>query len=241
MVFRILIFIMSFLFFSCFEHKPVDDRKSNSYFIQNGKYYYIQNGNRLSQGKNQLKNVSGPLQVLTENLAKDDKVVYYKSYPQSQVDRNSFVVQDFVKKDKNHVYEWDFFKLKIVADADPNTFQYQIIDSANWFLWARDAKHYFASHHVVDVDYNSFQLLNITLAYDARHVYVRNGTRLSRMANLVSAGKKLTKHFLADDGFVYYYSLKKGFQTITLNAETEVTILKEDEIKIGDTIISAYK
>jgi hypothetical protein len=82
-----------------------------------------------------------------------------------------------------------------VVDADPNTFQYQIIDSANWFLWARDANHYFASHHVADVDYNSFRLLNITLAYDAKHVYVRNGSRLLKMADLVSTAKKLTKHF----------------------------------------------
>jgi hypothetical protein len=232
---------MGFSFFSCFKAKPVDSKKSNSYFIQSGKYYYIPNGNRLAEGKNQLKDVTGPLLIVDLNLAMDDKTVYYKSYPQPQVDRSSFVVQNFVKKDKRYVYDWDFFKLKVVVDADPNTFQYQIIDSANWFLWARDAKHYFASHHVVDVDYDSFQLLNITLAYDAKHVYVRNGSRLLKMANLVSAAKKLTKHFLTDDSFVYYYSLKKGFQAIPLNAKMDVTILKEDEIKIRDTIISAYQ
>lgn len=73
--------------------------------------------------------------------------------------------------------------------------------------------------------YNSFQLLNITVAYDAKHVYVRNGARLSRMVDLVSTAKKLTKHFLADEVFVYYYSLKKGFQAIPLNAEVTIVIL----------------
>jgi hypothetical protein len=238
---RFLISIVGFLFFSCFKAKLVDSTKSNSYFIQNGKYYYIQNGNRLAEGKNQLKNVAGPLLIVDVNLAIDDKVVYYKSYPQPHVDRNSFVVLNFVKKDKNYVYDYDFFNLKVVVGADPNTFQYQIVDSANWFLWARDANHYFASHHVVNVDYNSFQLLNITLAYDAKHVYVRNGIQLLKMADLVSTARRLTKHFLADDGFVYYYSLKKGFQAIPLNAEMGIVIQKEDEIKIGDTIISAYQ
>jgi hypothetical protein len=77
---RFLISIVGCLFFSCFKAKPVDSTKSNSYFIQNGKYYYIQNGNRLAEGKNQLKNVTGPLLIVGVNLAMDDKIVYYKSY-----------------------------------------------------------------------------------------------------------------------------------------------------------------
>jgi hypothetical protein len=230
-----------FSLFSCFKAKLVDSKKSTSYFIQNGKYYYIQNGNPLAGGKNQLKGVTDALLIVDSNLAMDDKMVYYKSYPQSHVDRNSFVVQDFVKKDKSHVYDWDFFKLKVVDNADPNTFQYQIVDSTNWSLWARDANHYFASHHVVNVDYNSFQLLNITLAFDAKHVYVRHGGRLLKMAELVNKAKKLTKHFLTDDGFVYYYSLKKGFQAVPLTTEMDITVLKEEEIKIDDIIISAYQ
>ncbi|HYF70336.1 MAG TPA: hypothetical protein VD884_19490 [Ohtaekwangia sp.] len=229
-----------FSFFSCFQTTPIDKEKSNSYYIQNGKYYYIQNGNRLAQGKNQLKNVSGPLLILDSDLAMDNKTVYYKSYPQPHIDRNSFVVDKFVKKDQNHVYDRDFFKLKIVPDADPNTFQYQIIDSVNWFIWARDANHYFVSHHKVDVDYASFQIHNITLAHDAHHVYVRNGVQLLNRAKLAGTPKKLNKHFLADDESIYYYSVKKGFQIMPING-MNVTILKEDEIKVGETIISAYK
>src|SRR5687767_13472339 len=127
MAFRLIISMMGFSFFSCFKVKPVDKTKSNSYFIRNSKYYYIQNGNRLSHGMNKLKNVSGPLIILAENLAMDDKTVYYKSYPQPEVDRNSFEVSYFVKKDKNHVYDWDFFRLKAVPEADPSTFQYVVI------------------------------------------------------------------------------------------------------------------
>lgn len=241
MAFRLIILIMGFSFFSCFKVKLVDRTKSNSYFIQNSKYYYMQNGNRLSHGKKKLKNVSGPLIILSESLAMDDNTVYYKSYPQPKVDRNSFEVYNLVKKDKNHVYDWDSFRLIAVPKADPNTFRYVVVDSANWWMWARDANHYFASHHAVNVAYHSFQILNITLAYDANGVYVRNGGRLIKMADLAGDPKKLTKHFLADHSFVYYYSLKIGFQKIPLNPGSEISILKEDEIKIGDTIISAYR
>lgn len=241
MVFRLLILFMGLSFFSCFQAKPVDKTKSNSYFIQNHRYYYIQNGNRLAQGKNQLKNVSGPLVVLTENIAMDDITVYYKSYPQGDVDRNSFEVHNFVKKDKNYVYDWDFFKLKVVPDADPNSFQYEIVDSANWFLWARDANHYFVSHHVVDVELESFSILNVTLAYDAKHVYIRNGINLLKIAPVAGVVKKLTKHFCADKQFIYFYSFKNGFQKIPVNIESSVTIIKEDEIKVGDSVISVYR
>lgn len=240
MLLRFTIYVMTFSLFSCFKTTLIDKEKSNSYYIQNGKYYYIQNGNRLAQGKNQLKDVSGPLIILDSDLAMDNNTVYYKSYPQPHVDRNSFIVENFVKKDQNHVYDRDFFKLKIVPYADPNTFQYQIIDSANWFLWARDAKSYFVSHHKVDVDYASFRIHNITLAYDAYYVYVRNGIQLLSMAKLSGAPKKLSKHFLADNEFVYYYSTKKGFQIMSIIG-MNITILKEDEIKIGDISISAYK
>jgi len=232
---------MGFSFFSCFKAKPVDSTKSNSYFIQNGKYYYIQNGNRLSEGKNQLNDITGPLQVLTENLAMDDRTVYYKSYPQPQVDRNSFAVQNFVKKDKSHVYDWDFFKLIAVPHADPNTFQYEIIDSANWSVWARDASHYFVSHHLVDVEYNSFQILNLMLAYDAKHVYVKNKIHLSKMANVAGVVKRVTKHFCADNEFIYFYSFRKGFKMIPINSESNVAILKDDEIKVEDSVVSIYQ
>ena len=241
MVFRALILTMSFLFFSCSGREPVDSTKSNSYFIQNDRYYYIQNGNRLSEGKHQLKNVTGRLLILNEFIAKDDKTVYYKNHPQHQVDRNSFVVQNLVKKDKNHVYDWDFFKLSAVADADPDTFRYEIIDSANGSIWARDANHYFASHHVVDVDFNSFQILNLMLAYDARHVYVRNGINLSKVANVAGAVKRVTKYFCTDNGFIYFYSFRKGFQMMPINIESDLTIINDDEIKVGDSVISVYR
>ncbi|HTF31334.1 MAG TPA: hypothetical protein VK625_20900, partial [Flavitalea sp.] len=103
------------------------------------------------------------------------------------------------------------------------------------------ANHYFASHHVADVDFDSFQILNLMLAYDARHVYLRNGINLSKVANVKGAVKRVTKHFCTDNGFVYFYSFRKGFQMMPINIESGLTIIKEDEIKVGDSVISVYR
>jgi hypothetical protein len=229
---------MSLFLLSCFGRKHVDKQKSNSYYLQNGKFFYIQNGNRLSSGIKQLYPVTGPLMVLDESLAADDETVFYKSYPQRHIDRRSFVIRDLVKKDKKHVYSLAYSGLPVVPDADPMTFKYMIVDSVNYATWGYDQSHYFAGHKIIEVDYDSFQVMNLMIAYDKNYVYLRTGSKISKMSRITGTARKLSLHFCADNANLYYYSFQKGFQTAKISDAAKLTLIDDRTITDGDIVIS---
>jgi hypothetical protein len=234
-----LFMIMSLL--SCFSSpRLIDPGKSKSFFVQGNRYYYIQNGNRLASGKNELKNVSGNLIVIDALIARDDKKIFYKSEPQASADPNSFVAAAPLYKDAKHVYSLSYFKLEIIPNTDPGSFQYIPVTGANAVLWARDAKSYYLWQKPVAVDTSAFKIFNYAIAWDASQIYSTTAKGLIPVAQLSSEPEIISEHFFRDKEFLYFYSTKSGFQKRTLKTGSKVQLINPEQVSIDGTIVNAY-
>ena len=163
---------------SCFSPlgKIIDSEKSESYFFNNSKtkVIFCSRGNWFELGGPEFEADIASFKVLSEEYAKDKNQVYYRGVKQTHVDAQSFSVAQSIPKDKSHVYSNNDagypYKLEIIVDADPQSFTYLY----NSFKWGKDKQYYFMNSKKIQVDYNSFKIINLNLYYDKDSIYIEH-------------------------------------------------------------------
>lgn len=173
-------------------------------------------------------------EVLSDVIAKDKNHVYYWVSKVDSADASTFRhVSGHLYKDKNHVYIHGYQDLKILPDADPETFEYY----KNQTKLAKDKKGYFCRDKRINVDMTTFEVLS-DFAYggfDKDSVYafqktIPEGTAIEGKLN------KMNDKLLYDDQHVFYFAWQgkyvfskfpiKDRKSFVIYASDEKTIFK---------------
>ena len=183
--FKIILFtFISVLLLSCNKGGLVDETNSNSYFYSSdkSKILYKQPG---GPGISQLWDYewlevpadAKTFKVMKGGFGKDAKNIFSGIEIIDYVDYNTFHRLDEGNyMDNKNVYTRS---IKIIKDANPKT--YQIIKSIPEYYsnkptykWAKDDKHYFYEDSIVQVDYNSFEILTTDFMVDKDFIYCQD-------------------------------------------------------------------
>jgi len=155
--------------------KAVDNEMSKSYYFHASKkkIVYSPMGNWFELGYTELDADPTSFKTLAEEFGKDNNSIYWKGVKQ-QVDFASFYMDENIPKDNHHVYAQNSTNelLSIIKGADPTTYKRFDTGVDTWDrYWFRDYQHYFYEDTKLEVDFQSFQRLNNTLAVDTNFVY----------------------------------------------------------------------
>lgn len=166
--------LITTLLVSCAGTK-VNPAKSNSYYYNSGEIYYIPLGNTLV-GKTKLNVDKKSFEVLAEDIARDNKYVYYEAFRDTGIDRESFVVdKSGALKDKNYIYTREgYYHLTKheIPGVDIETYvQLNDFKIAYSYKWAKDKNNYYYSQQPVNVDYDSFRRINDYFYKDCDSIY----------------------------------------------------------------------
>jgi len=235
---------------------PVDKSVSDSYYYSKSKndIRYSPMGNWFELGNTKLNADVKSFRVLGRDFGKDKNHVYFKSnIIDNEIDTATFYVHedDYTCFDKNHVYiainympqdinETNQEKKYLwkVAKANPKTFQK--IDQD----WAKDDKHYFYNYAPINVDYDSFKVLNKNFAKDQNQVYLLKNYELLGATTIdPTTSKKINDRYIADKNSIYdFQEYKNGKKVDALTSIPyqnidDLTILEDKFLLFDNTVI----
>lgn len=213
---KVSLFIMAIISQACSPFAgPVDKSISDSYYYSKSKrnICYSPMGNWFELGNTKINADVESFKVLGRDFGKDKNHLFFKTHIiDNEVDTATFYVDDdnYICFDKDNVYRalnylpHDFTQtnqekkhLWKVAKANPKTFQK--IDSD----WSKDDKHYFYNYVPIDVDYNSFTILNKSFAKDKNQVYSLKNYELLASTIDPTTTKKINSRYIADNNNIY--------------------------------------
>lgn len=239
--FEIILFtFISVLLLSCNKGGLVDETNSNSYFYSSdkSKILYKQPG---GPGISQLWDYewlevpadAKTFKVMKGGFGKDAKNIFSGIEIIDYVDYNTFHRLDEGNyMDNKNVYTRS---IKIIKDANPKT--YQIIKSIPEYYsnkptykWAKDDKHYFYEDSIVQVDYNSFEILTTDFMVDKDFIYCRDYDKFYKYPNKNEINTKFTvlSYFMVYSP-KYFYT--KNFPSDSIKGISVVSIKNAKSIK----------
>ena len=253
---KMFLFIMAIIAQACSPFAgPVDKSVSDSYYYSKSKnnICYSPMGNWFELGNTKINADVKTFKVLGRDFGKDKNHIYFKSnIIDKEVDITTFYIHkdNYICFDKDHVYialnylPYDFNKadqenkhLWKVEKANPKTFQK--IDSD----WSKDDKHYFYNYVPIDVDYNSFKVLNENFAKDKNRVYLLKNYELLTSTIDPTTAKKINDRYITDKDNIYdfqeYQNGKKvdSLTSIPYQNIDNLTILENKFLLFDNNVI----
>ncbi len=213
---KAFLFIMAIISQACSPFAgPVDKSISDSYYYSKSKnnICYSPMGNWFELGNTKINADVESFKVLGRDFGKDKNHLYFKTHIiDNEVDVSTFYVHkdNYICFDKDHVYlavnylpqdiqEESQGKKHLwkIAKANPNTFQK--IDND----WSKDDKFYFYNYKPVNVDYNSFTIINSNFVKDKNNVYSLKSYKLLASTIDPATTKKINNRYIADKNNIY--------------------------------------
>lgn len=236
--FGILTITLTFLISSCYpDSKLVNKKKSKSYFYTNyGKLAYCFHGNSFELGETVFTADIKSFKVLTEDLAKDKNYIYYEGKKQLKIDTKSFYLDKDIPKDKNFAYTYDY-NLRPLKFVDVKT--YESLANEYECRWSRDKNNYYRDEEKVNVDRESFVLINRYFSKDKHKTYVDFSERFFPIFNDSKNISKITSEYIKKNNNIYFVS-KDGVIHIKKNKFKKIKnirILNKDIICINTTVL----
>jgi hypothetical protein len=214
----------------------VDRKISESYFYSFNSISYCPNGNWLE--------VAWPVKchadvssfkVLSDDIAKDRKNVFYKGIIVEGANAKSFRVENEIPKDKNFAYIEEYDSLKPIKGVDAKSFQYLDVQGLNPRTWSKDNSNYYVNYKKVNVDYASFVILDSGYAKDKDSFYscLYGNDFFSINAN--PKHTRILNHLYVRDQNTLYYILNLGkaeVQKTHLAPTDSVEIIGSNSVRI---------
>ncbi|MDR2918061.1 MAG: DKNYY domain-containing protein [Tannerella sp.] len=234
----------------------VDRSKSNrfSYGIFKNSIYY-KSGSPVTDIKgifgiptySRLKGANvASFEVISWGIGKDKNTVYVGNEKQPHVDAATFHINsDGVACDNKSVFCGSY--LHIIDEADPQSFE--VIKGDYIWQWARDKNNYYYKYYHdcfnADVDYNTFQLINYSFAWDKNYLYTGNIATKELIKTKANPGgyTPVTKYYIHDDQNIYFcryiYDRESSLVTIPLKDPESVQPFINTEEDDKDNFIVA--
>ncbi|WP_177765828.1 DKNYY domain-containing protein [Flavobacterium sp. I3-2] len=186
-------------------------------------------------------------EIISKYWAKDKNTFYYKNFPISNVDYETFTVESIkleklnhqdenklttLLKDKNNVYlikdipKSGKLELQIIENADPLT--YQII-SKEYANWAKDKNHIFLNDKKFDADLSSFEMLNTSFSKDKNKLYFLENNWITSENVNTDELKVLNLYYIRTNSNVYFFK-NKEIQKIDLKDEKSVKVFNSNAL-----------
>ena len=251
-LFKILFAPLIWLFQACSPlGEPVDEEKSNNHYYNNSKskIQYSPNGNWFEVQNTTMKADVESFQVFNRKLSRDKNNLFFEAYKVNDhsINLSTFYVKegDYMGNlgfDENFVYAFkknydqgSKSTLKIVKDVNPKTYI-----RTDW-NWANDGKNHFYKEDKIDVDFESFKVLNEFFVKDKYHVYAKKQELFEPITAIQTSFKIIDQRVHGiDEHQVYwkpfYENKEMGLIAIPYKDNNEVTILNNYFLKIGDRI-----
>jgi len=233
--------------------KPVNETLSNAYYHHawKNKIIYSPMGNWFELGYSELEADAKSFTVLSEEFGKDENSVFWKDKIQ-QVDHATFKIDAGVPKDATQVY-YDFGygdSLFVIDTADPDSYEpFQLNVEFYYYRWGRDKNSYFLTGKKIDVDRNSFTILNRTLAVDTASIYsiIINSLQVIDTPGAIQVIRQAVKpagaltviseNYLQVGNSIVLSSWKTDFALVPFDQIVSVSIIDERNIAVNETTL----
>ncbi|MBL6444946.1 DKNYY domain-containing protein [Fulvivirga sp. 29W222] len=211
----LLLFVFSSIGQACSPFEgPVDKEKSDSYYYSKSKkeVRYSPMGNWFELGNSKVDSADvESFEVIDRDFGKDKNHVFYKTQIiDSEVDKETFIVKEFLCFDKNRVYvpiDYTPYDLRgllpenrymmVIDRANPKT--YVKVDSD----WSKDDANYFYNYQRVDVDYQTFEVINDHFAKDKNMVYLLKSFSLLESSVDPATAQRVDERYIVDKNNLY--------------------------------------
>jgi hypothetical protein len=235
--------------------KPVNKTLSDSYYYHARKniIVYSPMGNWFELGYTETTANVEPFRVLSRDVGKDDKTIFWKGEPQT-VDYSTFVVDEHgIARDATHVYYtvWTGKELQIIVGADPKTYQPYMLEKETYNqVWGRDHQSVFLYGKKVNVDGKTFTRINHSLGYDSLNFYAivyqsglaEDSTRvLEKDSNPGGKTEAINDFYARLNNTIIHSNWKNEFSTIAFESIDQITIFDERNLIINNKLVSDGK
>ncbi len=231
--------VISISLFSCVGN-PIDKEKSTLYCRNWGSVYYTNKPNTFVIHGHKIKGADAKTFVpLAEEVAMDKNTVYYKTFPQPQVDRASFQVkEDGTMRDKNHIYipsssEGEGSQLRILYRVDLETYG----SYKGHKTWAYDKDHvYLGYSRPVDVDRATFSFISDYFMKDKDYVYAFIFGELRKMKMNADSIVSLSDRYIRDNKQIYFFDTEysNDFMSIPFENVNNIKLLADPYIIVDN-------
>ncbi|MBL7856575.1 MAG: DKNYY domain-containing protein [Cyclobacteriaceae bacterium] len=251
LAFAALLFLISFFIRL---GKPVNAALSDSYYHHGWKrkIIYSPMGNWFELGYHETEADPSTFQVLSKEFGKDNRFIFWKGR-QQQVDHATFEIDaNGTPKDASQVYYHFTYQnsLLIIEGADPKTYRPHIFNPETYYQrWGLDDYAVFLEGKKLDVDRQTFNQLNSTLAIDSSHVYIithnsaasTSAQVLKTMPNPGGTATAINNYHARIGNTILVSNWKNNFASHTFKAIDSIRVLDERNIVVNDILLSDGK
>jgi hypothetical protein len=235
--------------------KPINAALSDSYYHHRWKneIIYSPMGNWFELGYRELEADPETFTVLSREFGKDKHHVYWKGKIQS-VEHASFIVDEQrIPRDAQHVYYYLDYgdSLYAIDGADAESYEVfkPVKDEWNYYQWGRDKNSIYLNGHQLEVDRNTFTVLNATIALDSANVYIVQrdydqigGARaevrvLKKAANPGGIPSVISENYVQFANALVLSNWKVDFSLLTFNKIESIKAMDERNVIVNHTIL----
>jgi DKNYY family len=232
--------------------KPVNKTLSDSYYYHARKniIVYSPMGNWFELGYTETCANRKSFQVLSRDIGKDHRTIFWKGEPQPVDYASFFIDKDGIAKDSAHVYYTGRIgkELQVIAEADPKTYRpYTISEETPTQAWGRDERSFFLYGKKIDVDGISFERINQSLGYDSGYIYAitrppglpDDGTQVLKKAlNPRGQAESINDFYARIGNLIIHSNWRNEFSSETFESIREIHIIDDRNIAVNNILIS---
>jgi hypothetical protein len=218
----------------------VDLSKSKNYYYNSSKtkIIYCKGGNWFTLGKTNIEADVKTFKVLNDFIGVDKNFVFYTWAKQPDINVHKLYVDaEGIIKDKNHVYYGGQNNLIPTKVPDPKKFHKANPQNEYYNSFYKDDRYYYHGYNRLDVDYNSFEVINKSFAKDKNSVYQLPILTININPNDVQI---INDYYVRDKHSVYYQG-DEGLLTVDIDNFKDLKILEYSVITIGGKVITDGK
>ncbi len=246
-----LSYIVLFCFtVSCAPGELINAEKSNSYFVRSGRVVFCQQGNTTAFGIKKCDADLKSIEILSNYIIRDKEFIYFRGKKQKHVDYQTFYMDDDIPKDKSFAYMRNIREgLQPIEHVDATSFQY-VEDKLKSWGWSKDKDHFYLNLKKVNVDYNSFKLLNKGFAIDKDSLYgiihkkdsVVLKTRTRALSGIGASSTKIlainSEYIMVEDS-LYFIAKAEGdaLKKVAVSSKDKIRLLNDYVLCMGEQVI----
>lgn len=232
--------------------KPVNKTLSDSYYYHARKniIVYSPMGNWFELGYTETCANRKSFQVLSRDIGKDHKTIFWKGEPQPVDYASFFIDKDGIAKDTAHVYYAGRIgkELQVIAEADPKTYRpYTIAAETHTQAWGRDERSVFLYGKKVNVDGRSFERINQSLGYDSEYIYAITRPAglpddeiqvLKKALNPRGQAESINDFYARIENLIIHSNWRNEFSSETFESIRDIQIIDDRNIAVNNILIS---
>jgi hypothetical protein len=222
---------------------PVDKSKSVHFYYNPSKtkIIYCKGGNWFELGETDMEADAKSFKVLNGFIGVDKDFVFYTWSKQPNINAHELYVDgEGIIKDNNNVYYGGYQNLIATEVPDPKKFHKANPQNGYYNSFYKDEQYYYHGYNRLDVDYNSFEVINKSFAKDKNRVYLIDDFNSKNITIDPNDVQIINEFYIKDKHFVYYQGDEEPL-TVGINNFNDLKILEYSVIIVDGKVITEGK